>query len=154
MTTQSQADTLAAEIKRLALRLRNTSRLDVVGCQEEMHALSAAIDRLRDLAASAQPVVADLTPRVFLVCTGEVFEGRETYTRHEGAPPPLCDFEGPLFAHPAPPAPAAEPFTPIQVQRLWNNSPEVHKDASSFAAFSRIVALVQAAHGITPKGST
>jgi hypothetical protein len=41
---------------------------------------------------------------VYLVATGETHEGLETYTRHEGAPPPLCDSER-LFAHP----PAAEP---------------------------------------------
>jgi hypothetical protein len=31
--------------------------------------------------------------KVYLVCTGELYEDQETYTRHEGAPPPLCDFE-------------------------------------------------------------
>ena len=31
--------------------------------------------------------------RVYLVATGEVHEGQETYTRHDGAPPPLCDAE-------------------------------------------------------------
>lgn len=31
--------------------------------------------------------------KVYLVATGEVHEGEETYTRHEGAPPPLCDAE-------------------------------------------------------------
>jgi hypothetical protein len=36
--------------------------------------------------------VAEQKP-VFLVCTGEVYEGQETYTRHEGSPPPMCDFE-------------------------------------------------------------
>ncbi|WAC75311.1 hypothetical protein OU995_11695 [Roseateles sp. SL47] len=37
-------------------------------------------------------------PRIFLVATGEEHEGEATYTRHEGSPPPLCDFEGPLYA--------------------------------------------------------
>ena len=62
----------------------------------------------------------------------------------------------------APPAPSAvvkeslttpekrEPLTAAQVRRLWNNSPEIHKDAPSFAAFARIVKLVQAAHSIPP----
>ncbi len=35
---------------------------------------------------------------VYLVATGQEWEGQETYTRHEGSPPPLCDFEGPLYA--------------------------------------------------------
>ena len=41
---------------------------------------------------------------VYLVATGQGHEGRETYTRHEGAPPPLCDSER-LFTTP----PAAQP---------------------------------------------
>lgn len=36
-------------------------------------------------------------PAIFLVATGVEVEGEETYTRHEGSPPPLCDFEGPLY---------------------------------------------------------
>ena len=47
----NNAQELADEIKRLVLQLRNTSRLDVVGCQEEVHALHAAIDKLASLAA-------------------------------------------------------------------------------------------------------
>lgn len=31
--------------------------------------------------------------RVYLVATGEIHEGEETYTRHDNAPPPLCDSE-------------------------------------------------------------
>jgi hypothetical protein len=31
--------------------------------------------------------------QVFLVATGEIYEGEETYQRFEGGPPPLCDFE-------------------------------------------------------------
>jgi hypothetical protein len=31
--------------------------------------------------------------KVFLVATGDVYDGEETYTRHAGGPPPLCDFE-------------------------------------------------------------
>ena len=31
--------------------------------------------------------------KIYLVATGEVVDGRETYTRHEDAPPPLCDYE-------------------------------------------------------------
>ena len=30
---------------------------------------------------------------VYLVATGETYEGQETYQRYEGSPPPLCDFE-------------------------------------------------------------
>lgn len=39
--------------------------------------------------------------RVFLVATGETHNGEETYTRHDGCPPPLCDFET-LYAAPKP----------------------------------------------------
>ncbi len=54
-------------------------------------------ERQRLEAALHQPAPTPGAP-VFLVATGEVYEGQETYTRHEGTPPPLCDFEGPLFA--------------------------------------------------------
>ncbi|WP_164964273.1 hypothetical protein [Rubrivivax sp. JA1026] len=43
---------------------------------------------------------AKLTRRVYLVATGSVHEGQETYTRHDDAPPPLCDAEC-LYAAPA-----------------------------------------------------
>ncbi len=43
--------------------------------------------------------------KVFLVATGEVVDGLETYTRHEGAPPPLCDSEL-LYVAPVAPTPA------------------------------------------------
>lgn len=38
--------------------------------------------------------------RVYLVATGEIHEGQETYTRHD-VRPPLCDAET-LYTHPAP----------------------------------------------------
>lgn len=41
-----------------------------------------------ELAATQGEAVA-----VHIVATGMVHEGQETYTRHEGSPPPLCDFE-------------------------------------------------------------
>jgi hypothetical protein len=41
--------------------------------------------------------------RVYLVATGETHEGRETYTRHDGKPPALCDSEC-LYTSPAIPA--------------------------------------------------
>lgn len=50
------------------------------------------------LPAAQQPAV-EPPKRVFLVPTGEVFNDRETYTRHEHEPPPLCDFET-LYASP------------------------------------------------------
>ncbi len=57
----------------------------------------------------------------------------------------------PLYA--APPTAQAEsqeplPFNSAQRRRLWENSHEIHADAKSFAAFERIVQLVELAHGI------
>lgn len=54
---------------------------------------------------------------------------------------------------PAPQAAQAEPQVPLpfnsaQRRRLWDNSPEIHADAKSYAAFERIVQLVESAHGI------
>jgi len=41
-----------------------------------------------------------------------------------------------------------QPFTKAQLHRLYVNSPELHKDAPSEAAFTRIVQLAEQAHGI------
>lgn len=49
------------------------------------------------------------------------------------------------------------PFSSRQRRNLWNNSPELHKDAASFAGFERIVTLVEQAHYIgitTPAGDS
>lgn len=48
--------------------------------------------------AAAQPVAQEA---VYLVATGETHNGEETYTRHDGAPPPLCDYER-LYSTPPP----------------------------------------------------
>lgn len=37
-----------------------------------------------------------------------------------------------------------------EIQRLYRNSPEMHKDVKSLAAFGRLVKLVEAAHSISP----
>ena len=50
------------------------------------------------------------------------------------------------------PSPAPQPLTTFnreQVRRLWDNSPAIQPDAPSFAAFERIVHLVESAYGIT-----
>ena len=55
-----------------------------------------------------------------------------------------------ITAQPAPAAPVVrEPFSKAQLHRLYVNSPELHKDATSEAAFTRIVQLTEVAHGIT-----
>jgi hypothetical protein len=68
-----------------------------------------ADERCPVAAARAALAEHDATPhaaRVYLVATGETHEGRETYTRHDDAPPPLCDAE---LLYTAPPAqPVAE----------------------------------------------
>lgn len=53
-----------------------------------------------------------------------------------------------LAASPAAPV-VREPFSRAQLHRLYVNSPELHKDTASEAAFTRIVQLTEAAHGIT-----
>ena len=59
---------------------------------------------------------------VYLVATGEVYEGQETYTRNE-TPPPLCDFERLYLAPPAPTTePTAKPITGLteeEIEELW-----------------------------------
>lgn len=62
------------------------------GCPDIYAATRRAI--VRAAAALSSPGAAQTREgTVYIVATGEVHEGRETYTRHEGVPPPLCDFE-------------------------------------------------------------
>lgn len=50
---------------------------------------------------------------------------------------------------PAQPEQQAEPaLLAAQLRRLWINSPEMHKDMT-YAAFSRVARLVEAAHSIS-----
>lgn len=71
--------------------------------------------QIEEPAGAVPAAVAGLSARkVFLVATGETSDGAETYTRHDDAPPPLCDAEC-LYTAPAAPAleaPAA-PATPV-----------------------------------------
>lgn len=89
--------------------------------------------------------------KVFLVATGETSDGAETYTRHDDAPPPLCDAEC-LYTAPAvpaleaPAAPAA-PLTPDEARHaarsaeLWNGP----SDATSGSQYAMAGALAFAA---------
>lgn len=52
--------------------------------------------------ATQQAVQGEPARRVYLVATGELHEGEETYTRHDDAPPPLCDSECLYTTPPAP----------------------------------------------------
>jgi hypothetical protein len=60
----------------------------------EIHKAEAA----RIIAALSATAGATKPAKVYLVCTGEVYEGQETYTRHDSAPQ-MCDFET-LYASP------------------------------------------------------
>lgn len=71
---------------------------------------------------------------VFLVATGEVYEGQETYTRHEGSPPPLCDSEA-LYTRPA----SLAPMTPDEMWLLWNEQGIDEMNQSEAIAFARAV---------------
>jgi hypothetical protein len=53
-------------------------------------------------AAAAQEAPAPTGHPIYLVAAGFTNEAGELYERHEGRPPPLCDYEGPLYAAPAP----------------------------------------------------
>ena len=94
--------------------------------------------------ASTQQQAGGEPQRIFLVPTGEIYEGEETYQRYEGSPPPLCDYEVLYTAQPAP-DPKAEPisYTP----GTWYEA----KDRDDLQAFflSRLPAIREAAreHG-------
>jgi hypothetical protein len=71
-----------------------------VGDQEIREEANRLLSEI-DAALAAAPMRGEpASAAIFLVATGEVHEGKETYTRHEGRPPPLCDFEGPLSTSP------------------------------------------------------
>lgn len=55
--------------------------------------------------------------RVYLVATGEIVDGRETYTRHD-ARPPMCDFETLYAAPPAQPARQLVSVSSIDIERM------------------------------------
>jgi hypothetical protein len=99
MTTPTTPAEMADEVKRLALAVRiaitrqclSPTAANVARCDEADAALRAAIDRLAALAA----IQVEPAKRVYIVQTGVIHEGLETYTRHDDAPPPLCDSKAP-----------------------------------------------------------
>jgi hypothetical protein len=64
--------------------------------------------------------------RVYLVPTGIVHEGEETYTRHEGQPPPLCDSE---CLYTSPPEPAV-----VHPDPEWRAEANIHPERALYAA--------------------
>lgn len=139
--TVASAPALAAELVDIVLR-QCGGFLSGPGFEaaEKARALRAAL--------ASQPAA-----RVFLVATGETHEGEETYTRHEGAPPPLCDFET-LYAAPQPVAPAVpvawmqtwrDDKHGISYQRLFLASEYPDMDKREWAPFVTITPLYAAA---------
>lgn len=116
--------------------LRKAAQAVVAALEKAPYLRHEAIDALR--AALAQPDPDNSLEALRRMLADAVAELK-------GAQPEqlLCDAMN--ASHP-PAQPAA--FTPPQLRRLWDNSPEVHKDAPSFAAFARLARLVEAAHEI------
>ena len=80
--------------KNLIQRLRETASKGVSVWGDLLIEAANEIERMQQererlLVCSEDPV--------FLVATGEHCDAKETYTRHEVSPPPLCEFEGPLY---------------------------------------------------------
>lgn len=65
---------------------------------------------------------------------------------HEEFDPVVHTFSGPGAARL--PDTRVRQFSLAQVSRLYQNSPEYHKDVASFAAFVRLVRLVEEAHNL------
>jgi hypothetical protein len=82
--------------------------------QHARRAIDLAIAALTAQAAPSEPVA-----RVYLVATGETVDGQETYTRHEGSPPPLCDAECLYTTAQAAPSEPVAPF-------LWWQDSKAH----------------------------
>lgn len=73
-----------------------------LGHRDARHAAAELALTARSPVQEAQSAPAVGEPkRVYLVSTGVVLCGEETYTRHEDAPPPLCDSEC-LYSTPTP----------------------------------------------------
>lgn len=87
------------------------------------HANGAAVGRihrrfLREHLAAVRPV--------FLVATGEGHDGQETYTRHDDAPPPLCEFEV-LYSQPGIPKTDRQPTVQDVVAYLKGERGPLHE---------------------------
>jgi hypothetical protein len=100
---------------------------------------------------------------VWIVATGEVYEGRETYTRHD-VRPPLCDAEKLYAASPARRVGLTEEQITGAFWSAFRNFPSTAnaltytawKDGIDITKFSpptmAFVRAIEAAHGITPAG--
>lgn len=118
--------------------------------------------QLRATGASALPAApqpaAEPPKRVFLVPTGEVFNDRETYTRHEYAPPPLCDFET-LYTAASPAEQPQQPTLTDEMRSLLSAVPLPPKAITyehGWTLLDRLQALaIRAAGGVgaTPSAS-
>lgn len=77
--------------------------------------LNVYLPEIEEVAGQLRAKVAEspLTPRVYLVATGEVHEGQETYTRHDSKPP-MCDAET-LYTRPWS-AQVAEPIDSLDTE--------------------------------------
>lgn len=104
-TTSSPTGQAETEREALMMRLRDaaTAAMNSVarraerpgGGRREVEACAAlteAMNAVEVALATAAPAL-KTGKSVYLVATGETHAGFETYTRHEDAPPPLCDFE-------------------------------------------------------------
>lgn len=80
---------------------------------------------LRDLPAPQPATTERKGGPVFLVATGEIYEGEETYQRYEGSPPPLCDFEVLYTSPQVPEGFALVPVEPtpemIRCAEMWDD---------------------------------
>lgn len=84
--------------------------------------------------------------RVFIVATGETHNGEETYTRHDDAPPPLCDAEC-LYTRPS--ARKVQPLTDEQIKATARDA-QIRFCLKSGGSFEEEFArAIERAHGIT-----
>ena len=76
--------------------------------------LDVLLDVIQRIRREKFPEAQGVGDKVFLVATGEIYEGQETYERYEGSPPPLCGYEV-LYTVPQPAVAqgASEVFTAL-----------------------------------------
>jgi len=80
--------------------------------------------------------------RVYLVATGEIVDGRETYTRHD-ALPPMCDFETLYAAPPEQPVDTVR-LAATRVGRVYLSGPMTGYAEFNFPTFNAAAAALRA----------
>lgn len=168
MTTekQTQAEALAAEIKRLAEDMADAACGTEAGAfvERQRRPLHAAADLLASMAASAQPVdpvtkagvvpgaLKDVLMRAGQVIAWSQFGDCRAYGTGPIPSAAEVDAEIRSMLESAPPAPADAKRKPLTDDQIIAATDEI--GFSGHGVFIKVARAIEKAHGITPKEST